>query len=50
MSTTIRQSVQAPSADPWLRQFQFQFQYDTYTRDHLSTMDSIAVNRERVCE
>ncbi|TFY82582.1 hypothetical protein EWM64_g1431, partial [Hericium alpestre] len=45
-STPGRPSLQIPSApqtDPRLRLFQFQ--YDTFTRDHLSAMvDSIAVN------
>ncbi|KAJ3973830.1 hypothetical protein EV361DRAFT_897850 [Lentinula raphanica] len=40
---TVRTTNAPPSTDPPLRLFQFQ--YDTYTRDHLSAMvDSIAVN------
>ncbi|KAJ3998798.1 hypothetical protein F5050DRAFT_1566398 [Lentinula boryana] len=39
----IPRTTNAPPTDPPLRLFQFQ--YDTYTRDHLSAMvDSIAVN------
>ncbi|KIK69884.1 hypothetical protein GYMLUDRAFT_212772 [Collybiopsis luxurians FD-317 M1] len=39
----VQRTPNAPSTDPPLRLFQFQ--YDTYTRDHLSAMvDSIAVN------
>ncbi|KAJ3930819.1 MAG: hypothetical protein NXY57DRAFT_1010301 [Lentinula lateritia] len=40
---TVRTTNAPPSSDPPLRLFQFQ--YDTYTRDHLSAMvDSIAIN------
>ncbi|KAF8827938.1 hypothetical protein HHX47_DHR4000561 [Lentinula edodes] len=40
---TVRTTNAPPSTDPPLRLFQFQ--YDTYTRDHLSAMvDSIAIN------
>jgi|ERR1700722_2254350 len=40
---TTRVLSQAPGTDPRLRLFQFQ--YDTFTRDHLSAMvDSIAIN------